>query len=157
MLGRKELLLVLAPRGCAEVFLTIGNFLRCYRDTIPFRISCKGIGPRDVLQIAGMTIEAYPVVHCGSIKDDEILEQIPAMGYRISSGGEIVAITGDTGSSSCLEELVSGADLAILEATIGKGEKARDEMLEKVHLSEDLASEIGKLAKKFILVHRSPE
>jgi len=45
-------------------------------------------------------------------------------------------------------------DTAILEATLEKSEGANKELLEKVHLSEDLANEVGKLAKDFILIHK---
>jgi hypothetical protein len=50
--------------------------------------------------------------------------------------------------------LVKGADLAIIEATHENSAEVDQETLEKVHLSEDLAREIGALAKKSILVHK---
>jgi ribonuclease BN (tRNA processing enzyme) len=157
MIGRKELLPICAPKGCREVFSIVHNFIRYYPDTIPFEISCKEAQSQEVFQIAGMMIKAYPVVHCGSIKGSGILNQIPAMGYRISHKGETIAISGDTGICSSLKELVKGADLAILDATYQKSATASKESLEKVHLSEDLAKEIGRLAKDFILVHKEKQ
>lgn len=153
-IGKKGVLPIFAPKGCVEAFSIKDNFIKCYPDTIPFEISCKEIRSQEVFQIAGMTIRAYPVVHCGSIKGYGILEQIPALGYRISYKGETIAISGDTGICPSLKMLVKGADLAILEAVYEKSEGVSKESLEKVHLSEDLAKEIGKLAKDFILIHK---
>lgn len=154
MTGRKETLPIFAPRGCTELFTIGDNFTKCYPDTLPFKISLQEIQAHDVVQLAGMAVEAYPVVHCGGIKDYGILGQIPALGYRISYQGETIAISGDTGICPALKKLVKGADLAILEAVYEKSENVSRESLEKEHLSEDLAQEIGKLAKEFILIHQ---
>lgn len=154
MIGRKRLLTVCAPQGCTEVFSTVDNFTSCYRGSIPFKISCKKIQPRQTLQMARMTIKAYQVVHCGSTAGSGILDPIPAVGYRISYRGETVAISGDTGICPALLELVKGADLAILEATYHRSEDVGEESLEKVHLAEDLAHQIGRTAKNHILVHK---
>lgn len=154
MRGRQERLPILAPEGCSEAFSIINGFIRCYADTMPFEISYEEVRPHKPFQIAGIEIEGYPVVHCGSIKGHEVLDQIPAMGYRFSYRSETVAVSGDTGDCASLRELVKGADLAIIEATIEKSEDVGKEVLKKVHLSEDLAKEIGKSAKNFILVHR---
>jgi ribonuclease BN (tRNA processing enzyme) len=100
-----------------------------------------------------MSVRAYPVLHCGSIQGKGILDPIPALGYRVTCEGESVAVTGDTGDCPGVRELVTGADLALVEATFqdsGIGEA----MLSRVHLSEDRAGEIGALAKKHLLVHR---
>ncbi len=154
MKGRKEPLPIFAPEGCTEVFSIANNFLKCYQDTVPFEISFREIYPHAVFQICDISIEAYPVVHCGGIKGSGILGEIPALGYRISYKGETIAISGDTGMCPSLKELVKGADLAILEATLKTSKGANKETLEKVHLSEDLAREVGKLAKDFILIHK---
>ncbi len=157
MIGREEPLPICAPKGCREVFSIVDNFIGCYPNTIPFKISCKEAQSQEIFQIAGMMIEAYPMVHCGSIKGSGILNQIPALGYRISHKGETIAISGDTGICPSLRELVKGADLAILDATYQKSATVSKESLEKLHLSEDLAKEIGKLAKDFILIHKGKE
>ena len=154
MKERKKVLSIFAPKGCKEAFSIVDNFVQCYSKTIPFRISNNELQSDEVFQIAGMTIKAYPVVHCGSTKGSGILKQIPALGYRISYKGETIAISGDTGMCSSLKELVKGVDLAILEATLQTSVGVKKEMLEKVHLSEDLAKEIGTLAKNSILVHK---
>jgi ribonuclease BN (tRNA processing enzyme) len=59
-------------------------------------------------------------------------------------------ISGDTGICQSLVKFTEGADLAILEATMN--EKTAEDS--EVHLSVKEATEIGKKAKKFILIHR---
>jgi phosphoribosyl 1,2-cyclic phosphate phosphodiesterase len=154
MVGRKETLPILTPEGCVEVSSIVEGFTTCYADTLPFEISLRWIQPDENLQIGDLEIRAFPMVHCGGIEGLGILDPIPAMGYRISHQRETVAITGDCGSASPLRELVEGADLAIIEATYKSNANADKESLEKVHLSEDLAEEMGKLARQFILVHK---
>lgn len=154
MTGRKELLPIFAPEGCIEVFSIADNFKKCYPDTIPYELSCREVKPHESFRIAEMSIEPYPMIHCGSVNSSGILDPIPAMGYRISYNGEVISVSGDTGMCSSLKELVEGADFAVLEATYQKNTRVSREYLERVHLSEDLAEEIGKLAKDFILVHK---
>ena len=154
MVVRKKFLPIYAPQGCMEISYIVSNFKKCYSDTIPFETSLKEIKSFDVFDVAEMSIRSFPILHCESIEGKGILNPIPALGYRISYQGESVAISGDTGYSSSLKELVRGVDLAIIEATYRGSEGVSKEYLEKVHLSEDLAREIGKLAKDFILVHR---
>lgn len=154
MIGRKKPLPVVAPRGCREVFSLVENFERCYPETTPFEIRRKEMQAGQITRIAGMSIKAYEVFHCGSIEGAEILERIPAMGYRISRKKETIAVSGDTGFCPSLERLAKGADLAIVEASYKKSIGVDRDVLKKVHLSEELAQKIGRLAKNFFLVHR---
>jgi ribonuclease Z len=154
MIGRKKPLPIVAPGGCTEVFTLVDNFERCYPDTTPFEIQRKEVRSQQVIRIADMTIKAYAVVHCGSIEGSEILDRIPAMGYRISHEEETIAVSGDTGFCPSLKRLAKGADLAIIEAGYKKSKGVDREVLKNVHLSEELAQEIGRLAKNFVLGHR---
>lgn len=157
MVGRKKPLPVCAPKGCLEVFSVAENFLKLYADTMPFETSAKEIEPNQSFQTGDLTVKAYPMIHCGGIEGFGILDPIPALGYRITCRGESVAITGDCGSASPLKELVKDADLAIIEATYGNNSEAKRESLDKVHLSQDMAEEVGKLATQFILIHKAKE
>lgn len=154
MIGRIEPLHIFAPKGCTEVSATIDNFMKSYSHTTPFETVYKEILPREVFRIAEISIEPYPVIHCGSTDEGGILDPVPALGYRLTHGDEIVAISGDTGLCSSLKGLVSGADLAIIESVYERSEDADNETLDKVHLSEDIAKDLGKLAKEFFIVHK---
>ena len=154
MIGRRKPLPIIAPRGCEEVFSLVESFENCYPDTLPFEIRRREVRSEQVVRIAKMSIRACEVVHCGSIEGAEILDRIPAMGYRISHRRESIAISGDTGFCPSLERLAKGADLAIVEASYKKSKSLDRDVLKKVHLSEELAQKVGRLAKNFLLVHR---
>jgi ribonuclease Z len=154
MVQRREILRIYAPEKCREVHALIKTFKNLYKKIIPFTIMLTPLKPHAIFRIAGMKVRAYPVVHHGSINGAGILGAIPALGYRITYKKESVAITGDTGFCPSLKPLVQNADLAIIEATY-KTDRGKAEYLKKVHLSEQLAQQLGKTAKKFMLVHKA--
>lgn len=154
MIGRMEDLPIILPVDCAEIIATVDNFTDFYGDSVPFRIPLYEAGDQETFEIAGMAIDSFETVHCGSIEGGNVLDRIPSLGYLISYNDETVAISGDTGDCPKLRELVDGVDLAIIEATYATSADVTKEELEKVHLSEDLASEIGALAKEHLLVHK---
>jgi ribonuclease Z len=155
MIGRQELLTVFIPKDCGEVLTIIDEFKFQYSDSVPFSVVCYELQPHEKFHSADMEIEAFPVVHCGGIEGKPILDQIPAMGYRIQYKDEVVAITGDTGTEAELKDLVRDADLAIIEATFDDSTKFDPEALQKVHLTKEYAEDLGKLAKDYILVHKA--
>jgi ribonuclease Z len=154
MTGRRKELYLYAPRECLEVISVAENFIKLYQATIPFRISLERANPGENYEFAGTAVRPFPVVHCGSIEGKAILDPVPALGYKITRGGESIVISGDTGDCGSLRDNVRGADLAIIEATFKTSREASDEELKKVHLSEDLASHIGGTAKEYVLVHK---
>ena len=155
MIGCTDPLTVVTPVGCTEIGAILNAFKERYANSIPFEIVVSEVGHREHVEVAGMTVESHQVVHCGSMVGSSVMAPVPANGYRISYGGETVAITGDSGSEADLDSLVSGADLAIIEATYGAGDERSDEELRRVHLSENEARRLGALAKEYLLVHRS--
>ena len=156
MKGRTDALQIIGPRGCVELDAIVETFTRCYPDSTPFTILRADVTDRQKLEVAGMTVQAYDVVHCGSIKGSGQRDRIPAVGYRVSLGDETVAISGDTGLCPSLRELVTGVDLAVIEATFPDDFDVGPDILDNVHLNEKLAREVGQLAKDYILVHRIP-
>jgi ribonuclease BN (tRNA processing enzyme) len=157
MIGRKEPLPIHFPPGSIEIQAILGAFQVCYSTTTPFAITARETPPGTTFEIAGMQITAFEMIHCGGTAAGGILDRIPALGYRISCHGETIAISGDTGDCPALRKMVAGVDLAILEATHRTNAEAGAETLQKVHLSAELAAEIGRTAKEFILVHKSGE
>ena len=160
MKGRKKLLKILHPGAC-EVDAVIQGFRKCYKDTIPFKIEVIKVEDRHIYQFNSVTIQPFFVNHAGSTAQG-IMPPIPAAGYRVALKGKIVAVTGDSSMCESLKELVSGADTAYIEAT---WTQERKEMLTrkygdiekdmlKVHLSEEQARNLGKLAKHYVLIHK---
>ena len=154
MIGRTEPLPIYLPEGCTEVKASATAFQDCYRNSTPFAIELNELSAGQIVEIDRLVVKAYPVVHCGSIEGSEVLDPIPAMGYRISCKGESVAISGDTGLCETLKELVKDADLAVIEATFEHSKGKSRRLLENVHLSEDIATEVSKLARDYILIHK---
>jgi ribonuclease Z len=154
MIGREGALPIYIPSGCVEAEGIVNQFVGFYRETMPFDVKPIGVNAQDVFEVARFSVRAYPVVHSGGIAGHEVLEQIPALGYRLTYAGETVAVTGDTGMCASLAQLVKNSDLALIEATFADARGVSDEELQKVHLSEQAAKELGSLAKSYILVHR---
>ncbi len=154
MIGRSRALEVYMPQGCTEALLAIDSFRKCYPDSTPFEIKVVQLQPGKTASVSAVTVEAFGVVHCGSVAGGEVLDRIPALGYRFTAGSEVIAVSGDTGQCPALIELVKDADLAIIEATFESSVGRSRDLLQKVHLSEDVAHEIGKSAKDYILVHK---
>jgi ribonuclease BN (tRNA processing enzyme) len=154
MVGRSAVLPICMPDGCVEAQGIVDNFTSVYRETTPYRVEIKNVLPGDTFEVAKTRVTAYPVVHCGGVAGHEVLDQIPALGYRLSYACETVAVTGDTGFCSGLEDLVRNADLALIEATFGDARGTSEEELSRVHLSEAAARRLGSLAREFILIHK---
>ena len=108
---------------------------------------------RGEYQIGDIRVGVRSVVHYASTEIRGLLHKDPAVGYRLFYHGQAIAISGDTGVCRTLTELVRGADLAFIDATLTK-EEATEELLEKLHLSEEKAEEVGQLAKEYLLIHR---
>jgi ribonuclease BN (tRNA processing enzyme) len=154
MICREESLPLFVPEGCTEVLGLVDNFRVLYAEMTPFEIVVQELDPHRVFCVGDMNVDPFPLIHCGSLNDGVILDPIPAMGYRIDCGGEVVSISGDTGMCPELERLVESADLAIIESTLETSEGIDPEVLKRVHLSEDMAKELGDRAKAHLLVHR---
>lgn len=140
------------PKGCKEAQRIIFAFQENY-DDFSFKVQTYEVKCGDKVKIKDLEVKIYQMRHYAAVGVNRILHPDPAVGYRFIYKGESVAISGDTGICPGLRKLVEGADLALIDSTLDKGEET-DELLEKLHLSKEKAEEIGKLAKKYILIHR---
>lgn len=154
MINRQTNLIVGEPKKCAEVEVIVKSFTDVYGGTMPFKIEIKSFKDNDEIKLGEMAVNAREMTHSGSLVNGVILDPIPALGYRVSFANETVAITGDTGLNDSVRELVRDADLAIIEATFKSSELVSKEIIKQVHLSEDIACELGKLARNYVLVHK---
>ncbi|MBU4562365.1 ribonuclease Z [bacterium] len=140
------------PKGCKEAQQIIFAFQESY-DDFSFKIQTYEVKGGDEVKIEDLEVKIYQMRHYAAVGINRILHPDPAVGYRFIYKGKSVAISGDTGICPGLRKLIEGADLALIDSTLDKGEET-DELLEKLHLSKEKAEEIGKLAKKYILIHR---
>ncbi len=154
MTGRRQDLIIVTPDGCPEVLAVIGSFHFLYRGSLPFEIEHNNLRDAGTLNIGDITITLRDMIHCGSVEGGKILDRIPAAGYCLVTEGEKVAISGDTGLNDSLREMVVDADLAIIEATYENSGKIDNELINRVHLAEDIAHDLGGTAKNYVLVHK---
>jgi len=140
------------PKGCKEAQQIVFAFQESYND-FSFQIQMHEVKGGDELKIKDLKVKIYQMRHYAAVGANRILHPDPAVGYRFIYKGESVAISGDTGICPGLKKLVQGADLALIDSTFNEDE-ATKELLEKLHLSKEKAEEIGKLAKKYVLIHR---
>ena len=149
MIGRNNALPVAYPAGCIEVEAFLDRFEELYPKTT-FPITRLPLTDGGEARIAPWTLKAFAVKHAGSTAAG-VLDPIPAMGYRVELGGNVVAYSGDTGPCKNLGKLCRGADLALIEATWGDREP---QFKRRVHLTREEAESYGRLAKRFELIHR---
>lgn len=153
VISRGEPLNIYFPQGCLEAHQILTAFNGCYRD-IPFEIRAHEVEDREEFQVGELRVEVRSVIHYASTLAGGLLHQDPAVGYRLTYRGQVIAVSGDTAICPGVIELVAGADLALIEATF-EDEEASAEVLTKLHLSVDKAREIGRRAKEYLLIHRT--
>jgi ribonuclease BN (tRNA processing enzyme) len=150
MIGRTSDLVIIAPCSCGEVQNLVEGFIAVYGDTMPFNVILKELSNEERITIERIEIQAFSVIHRGSTKIYGVGKRVPAVGYSISYNDQRIVISGDTGMCQSLRKFVEGVDLAILEATT----KEKTAKNSEVHLSIEEATELGKTAKDFILIHQ---
>lgn len=138
------------PGGCCETEAVLEAFLKCHRETTSFLLDVHALQDGDRVLVCGVEVLAREVVHWHSVRS-QLLGPAPALGYRLTFRGQSVALSGDSGDCPALWDLVEGADLALIEATL---EQEDPQLLARLHLCPARAEAIGRLAKKFFLIHR---
>ncbi len=150
---RKKNIDIIYPDGIVSVPELIKSFQKSFPDYL-FPITIKHIKDNETIKIVHLTIKALQMVHYSAVGRHKLLYADIAFGYRFSYQGESIAISGDTGLCNALYELVRGSDIALIDSSLRSNE-VTEERLYKLHLSEEKAQEIGKLAKQYIPIHLS--
>jgi ribonuclease BN (tRNA processing enzyme) len=115
------------------------------------KVNVQEIRPGMVLSENGVTIEAVPVLH-GSWKE--------AYGFKFTSGGKTIVISGDARPSPALTSAAKGADILVHEVYSDAGFKRREPVWQKYHASfHTSASELAAIAneakpKLLVLYHQ---
>lgn len=116
--------------GVVEAQHLVGMTFTDLVDSVPFQI-----GP--------FRITPYAALH-----------PVPAYGLRVEAGGAVLGYTGDTDTCPGLTEVLSGADLALAEASFLEGRDAA----RGVHLTARRAATaaLGAGARRLMLTHLPP-
>lgn len=154
MVGRNKPLSILVPRPnrVARAFV---ETQRAYRanlgEEVSFPIQLKDISDQEEAYFDPLKVKAFAVRHRGSTRLNPMGKLIPAVGYVLTYRDIRVVFSGDTGVCDSLRREVDGADLAVIEATYPEKHE-----IPEVHMSVEEAEEVGRLAKKYLLIHRLP-
>ena len=115
-------------------------------EPLPFKVRLIELGENERATLGELDVRGFTVEHGG----------VNAFGYSIQNKqGFRVVVSGDTLSCASLERNLKGADIAVLEATYADD---RGDLASKYgHMTRSQAVELGKKAKKTILIHSNPE
>ncbi len=140
LLGRKRKLLIVVPKSIRHVHLLLKPPLM-YR-SLTYPVEVLEANDKDQFKIGKVKISAFSVEH---------EKKFTTLGYSICDPeGFKVVVSGDTRPCKNLEREVDGADIAVLECTLGKKRKA----ITIGHMTISEAEKLGRKARKLILIHR---
>lgn len=98
--------------------------------------------------VDGYTVQAIPVDHT-----------VPAVGYRVASGGRTLVYTGDTGPTRTIWKSCSGIDVLIVEVSFPNCMEAM--ALVTKHLTSSMLqhelAQIEVLPKRILITHPKPQ
>lgn len=111
-------------------------------------ISYATIEPYKKYVVKGYSIDAIPVNHT-----------VPAVGYRVTSGGKVLVYTGDTGPTEDIWKYCSGVDALIVEVSFPNNMESLAQVTK--HLTSSmLIDELAKIAtlpKRILITHPKPQ
>jgi len=140
LLGHKRNLLITVPKSIRHVHLLLKPPLM-YR-SLTYPIEIKEVNDGDRFRLGEINVSAFSVKH---------EKDFPSLGYSIyDPEGFKVVVSGDTRPCENLEREVKDADIAVLECTLGKKRKT----ITIGHMTRSEAEELGRKARKLILIHR---
>lgn len=111
-------------------------------------ISYATVEPFKEYKVKSYSIEAIPVNHT-----------VPAVGYRVTSGGKTIVYTGDTGPTDDIWKYCSGADALIVEVSFPNNMETLA-LITKHLTSSMLIDELSKIAvlpKRILITHPKPQ
>jgi ribonuclease Z len=115
-------------------------------ESLPFEVRLVELNANENVVVGELDVRAFAVEH----------GRANAFGYSIKDKqGFRIVVSGDTVSCENLERNIEGADIAILDATYA--DDRTDLASKHGHMTRSQALELGKRAKKTILVHSNPE
>jgi ribonuclease Z len=140
LLGRKRKLSIVVPKSIRHIHLLLTPPLM-YR-SLTYPVEMMEVTDKDRFRLGEVNISAFSVEH---------EKEFPSLGYSIyDSEGFKVVVSGDTRPCENLETAVEGADVAVLECTLGK----KRETITIGHMTRSEAEKLGRKARKLILIHR---
>lgn len=139
--GRERPLEIVGPPGTRERVEAAGRIMFDIGESAwRFPLGYREIDPGGPVRVAGLSVEALPVVHGAG----------PCYGLRIADAEKLFAFSGDTAWIDTLPRIAAGADLFVMECHAFEGPQA-------VHTDyQTLSARLPELdARRICLTHMS--
>ncbi len=146
VLRRRQSLSIYYPKGCIEIENIYKAFIKVYGKELSYNIILKPISNEKHFTRNSIRIKPFKVNH-REVSPDGKYVNVPSLGYKFYYDSKSICYGGDTAYCDNLVKMAKGSDLAIIEAG------AQDESATELHMTIQQASEIGRTAKEFFLVH----
>jgi ribonuclease BN (tRNA processing enzyme) len=146
VMRREEELHIHYPKGCTEIKSIYKAFLEVYKKEILYKIIMHPITDEKSFTRHTVNVKPFKVNHKEVAKTNKTT-QVPSLGFKFNYDGKSICYGGDTAYCESLVKHVKGSDLAVIEAG-AVGTKSSE-----MHLTLKEASSIGRLSKKYFLVH----
>ncbi len=147
VLKKKSPMNIYYPKGCLEIESIYRAFNKVYGKELSYKINLKPIEKSTSFKRDSVLIKPFKVNHREPGEDGQSSIVIPSLGFKFIYDGKSICYGGDTAYCESLVKYAKDSDLAIIEAG------AHDENESDLHLTKKQASEIGKTAKEYFLVH----
>ncbi len=147
VLGRTDPVKIYYPKGCAEIESIYKAFRDVYSKELTYKIELIKIDKQKTFTRKSVRVKPFKVSHREPSEDGTTHVEIPSLGFKFFYKGKSICYGGDTAYCENLVNNSKNSDLAIIEAG------AEDNETTDIHMTISQASEIGKSAKKYFLVH----
>ncbi|MFA5805942.1 MAG: MBL fold metallo-hydrolase [Melioribacteraceae bacterium] len=147
VLRKKSPLNIFYPKGCKEIESIYLAFNKVYGKEVSYQINLRPIDSVKSFKRDSVTIKPFKVNHREPSEDGNSSELIPSLGFKFIYDGKSICYGGDTAFCNTLVKNAKDSNLAIIEAG------AKDDTSSDLHMTIKQATQIGKTAKEYFLVH----
>ncbi|MCB9249155.1 MAG: ribonuclease Z [Ignavibacteriales bacterium] len=147
VMKKKTPLNIYFPKGCLEIESIYRSFHEVYSSELSYKINLKEIDNSKSIRRKDISIKPFKVNHREPSENNKTSFEVPSLGFKFKNNDKTICYGGDTAYCDELVKMAKGSDLAIIEAG------AEDENESDLHLTIDQATQIGKTAKEYFLVH----
>lgn len=147
VMQKKNEINIFYPKGCVEIESIYNAFLKVYKKDLTYKLNLREIRSEKTFKRKSILIKPFEVNHREISIDKKSSVKIPSLGFKFIYNKKSICYGGDTAYCESLIKHCKNSDLAIIEAGADSENKL------DLHMSIDQASQIGKTAKHFFLVH----
>lgn len=135
------------PKGCKEIESIYHAFIKVYGKELSYQINLRPISDSRSFKRNSVSIKPFKVNHREPSEDRKTSSFVPSLGFKFFYDGKSICYGGDTAYCDTLSKNAKDSDLAIIEAGAGKENKT------DLHMTIQQATQIGKTARDYFLVH----